>query len=206
MIWQFAMKSAATNTNSSQLKIGVLALQGGFYEHKCVLEDLDVSVQEVRTLADLQQVQGLVIPGGESTVMSMFLTQFGLRDAIIERNQAGELPILGTCAGAILLAKEVKADQKVQTLGLIDLTIERNAYGTQIASFVERLEFAGQMVEAMFIRAPRFKELGEGVEVLAERDGEPVAVRNGNVLALAFHPELVAEIAVHEYWLKSSGF
>ncbi len=191
--------------NQFAVNAGVLALQGGFAEHQAILDKLGVANQQVKTVEDLQKVQALIIPGGESTVMSKFLDIFNLRQPILERVAQG-MPIFGTCAGAILLANEIEADKKVQPLKLIDVVIKRNAYGSQIDSFVTELEFsalaAGQKIDGMFIRAPRFTNLGPNVEILSSYNGEPVLVRQSNILAGTFHPELVGETAVHEWFIK----
>lgn len=184
-------------------KVGVLAIQGGFIEHEAVLRSLGADVIQVRSRVDLAEVDKLVIPGGESTVMSQFLDKYDLGNVIVDRCQAGSLAVMGTCAGAILLAKEVKSDSKVEPLGLMDTVIERNAYGTQIDSFVTELDFAGELIKGMFIRAPKFLDIGSETEVLISHDNQPVLLRNESCLAATFHPELVGESAIHGYFLSN---
>lgn len=172
-------------------KIGVLSLQGAYRLHAEVLRDLDAEPVDVRTPEALSGVDGLVIPGGESTTMSFLLDSSGLREPLTRALRDG-LPALGTCAGMIMLDRE--------HLGVLDVSVRRNAFGRQLASFEADLDFDGEPVHAVFIRAPWVEEAGSGVEVLAEVDGHPVAVRQGNVLAVAFHPELTEEDRLHR-WL-----
>lgn len=194
------MQNAA---GKKQIRPGVLALQGGFVEHKQILQKLGYACLEVRTVEDLAQVTHLIIPGGESTVMSKFLWEFGLAEAIIARVKNADLAIMGTCAGAIVLASEVVGDQKVRSLNLLECQIQRNAYGRQLDSFVtEQIEFQGQKVAGMLIRAPRFLSYGLDVQVLASLESEPMVLRSGRVLVLPFHPELVSETVVHRYFLE----
>jgi 5'-phosphate synthase pdxT subunit len=174
--------------------IGVLALQGGFALHVAMLRDLGAEVREVRTTADLDGLDGLVIPGGESTTMTLGIEREGMAEPLVERVRAG-MPVLGTCAGLIMLDRD--------HLGLLDVRAERNAFGRQIRSFETDLEIEGRTVRAVFIRAPWVAEHGEDVEVLAEVDGHPVAVRQGHLLAVAFHPELCGETALHERFLET---
>ena len=194
------------------MTIGILAFQGDVIEHMCVCEHLGAHTQEVRSVQDLDACSALILPGGESTVISMFLTETGLRDAILSRVRGG-MPAYGTCAGAILLSKKViqpAGSKQVEPLGLIDVTIERNAYGRQAESFRGGIKVKVKVkakdiheewtewVEATFIRAPRIIETGPDVEVLAEYEGDPVLCRQGNVLVSTFHPELgTGESAVH---------
>jgi pyridoxal 5'-phosphate synthase pdxT subunit len=171
--------------------VGVLALQGGFAAHAAILEGLGAEVREVRTPADLEGLDGLVLPGGESTTMTLGVEREGLGEPLRSFGR----PVLGTCAGLIMLDRE--------HLGVLDVLARRNAFGRQLASFEEDLEVAGVgTVRAVFIRAPWVDELGEEVEVLAEVDGHPVAVRQGDVLAVAFHPELSGETRLHELFLE----
>jgi pyridoxal 5'-phosphate synthase pdxT subunit len=182
------------------VKVGVLALQGAAAKHAAMLARLGAEVVEVRTPAALAEVDALVIPGGESTTISMLLESSGLFEPLAERLEAG-LPVLGTCAGMILLASEIldgRDDQRC--FGAIDIEVRRNAFGRQLASFEAELSFEGAPLEAVFIRAPWVEDVGDGVEVLAEVDGHPVAVRQGNVLAVAFHPELADDPRLHQ-WL-----
>ncbi len=171
--------------------IGVLALQGGFEAHAKALERLGATVREVRTPSDMDGIEGLVIPGGESTTIGLGVEREGLAEPLVEFARSGK-PVLGTCAGMIMLDRE--------HLDVLDIGVRRNAFGRQLASFETELDFEGVPIHAVFIRAPWVEEVGEGVEVLAEVDGHPVAVREGNILAVAFHPELSGELALHR-WL-----
>ena len=172
--------------------VGVLALQGDFEAHCRVLSSLGVEARIVRSPRDLGGLDGLVIPGGESTTMTLGIEREGLAEPLRELIGGGA-PTLGTCAGLIMLDRD--------HLGLLDVRAERNAFGRQVRSFESDLEVDGVgAMRAVFIRAPWVAEAGEGVEVLAELDGHPVAVREGNVLAVAFHPELTGEARLHE-WL-----
>jgi 5'-phosphate synthase pdxT subunit len=171
--------------------IGVLALQGGFEAHAKALSRLGVSAREVRTPEDLEELDALIIPGGESTTIGMGVEREGLTEPLTEFVRSGR-PVLGTCAGMIMLDRE--------HLGLLDIAVRRNAFGRQLASFETDLEVDGTPIHAVFIRAPWVEEVGDGVEVLAEVDGHPVAVRQGNILAVAFHPELSGDLSLHE-WL-----
>ena len=171
--------------------IGVLALQGGFEAHAKSLARLDVEVREVRTPEDLEGLDALIIPGGESTTIGLGVEREGLGEPLIEFARSGK-PVLGTCAGMIMLDRD--------HLGVLDIGVRRNAFGRQLASFETQLQFEGAPLDAVFIRAPWVEDLGEGVEVLAEVDGHPVAVRQGNILAVAFHPELGKDLTLHR-WL-----
>ena len=171
--------------------IGVLALQGGFEAHAKALARLGVPAREVRTVDDLEGLDALIIPGGESTTMGLGVEREGLEEPLIDFARSGK-PVLGTCAGMIMLDRE--------HLGVLDIGVRRNAFGRQLASFEAELSFDGTPIDAIFIRAPWVEEVGDGVEVLAEVDGHPVAVRQGNILAVAFHPELGSDLSLHE-WL-----
>ena len=177
------------------MTVGVLALQGDFEAHRRVLEGLGAQVREVRTPADLEGVDGLVIPGGESTTMTLGIEREGLAEPLRELVRGG-VPALGTCAGLIMLDRA--------HLGLLDVTAERNAFGRQLHSFEEQLDLdgVGPDVPAIFIRAPWASEVGDDVDVLAEIDGHPVAIRQGNVLAVSFHPELNGETRLHQWLLR----
>jgi 5'-phosphate synthase pdxT subunit len=186
-------------------RIGVLALQGAVRPHAEVLRALGVEPVEVRVPADLVDVDGLVLPGGESTTMSFLLDSSGLRVPVAERLADG-MPAFGTCAGMILLASEVldgRPDQR--SFGVIDLTVRRNAFGRQRDSFEADLEIAGldRPFHAVFIRAPFVERVGPGVEVLAEVGGHPVLCRSGAILVGAFHPELSGDGRLHELFLDS---
>ncbi len=171
--------------------VGVLALQGGFEAHEKALRELGADVREVRVPADLRELDALVIPGGESTTITLGVEREGLAEPLVEFARSGK-PVLGTCAGMIMLDRD--------HLGVLDIGVRRNAFGRQLASFETDLAFEGETVHAIFIRAPWIEHVGEGVEVLAEVDGHPVAVRDGNVLAVAFHPELGTDLSLHR-WL-----
>ncbi|MBA3365008.1 MAG: pyridoxal 5'-phosphate synthase glutaminase subunit PdxT [Actinobacteria bacterium] len=172
--------------------IGVLAVQGNFREHAAVLRRLGADAVEVRKPEELDALDGLVIPGGESTAITRLIRAYGLEAAIRRFQQ----PLLGTCAGMILLDR--------QHLGLMDIDVERNAYGRQVASFEADLELSGEEkpLRGVFIRAPRVTALGPEVEVLAELDGEPVLLREGRFLVASFHPELTDDTRVHERFLE----
>ena len=177
--------------------VGVLALQGDFAAHGGVLRDLGAEVREVRVPADLEGLDGLVIPGGESTTMTLAIEREGL-DGPLRELVDGGLPVLGTCAGMIMLDAE--------HLGLADYTCRRNAFGRQVRSFEADLDIpgiAGEPVRAVFIRAPWIESHGDAVEVLAEVEGHPVAARQGRMLVISFHPEIAGETRVHELWLTS---
>jgi 5'-phosphate synthase pdxT subunit len=175
--------------------VGVLALQGGFAAHARMLRELGAEVREVRVPADLLGLDGLVLPGGESTTMTLGIEREGLAGPLGDLVRAGT-PVLGTCAGLIMLDRE--------HLGLMDITARRNAFGRQIRSFEADLEFPDldAPVHAVFIRAPWIEDAGEDVEILAEVDGHAVAAREGNVTVVAFHPELSGEQRLHERFLE----
>ncbi len=185
------------------MTVGVLALQGDFAEHIAVLRSLSVTAKEIRTAEALQTIDALIIPGGESTVMSQFLYQFGMAEVIVERAQNG-MPVYGTCAGAIIVAKKALGKNAPQTLGLIDIDVDRNAYGSQIQSFETPIEVKGvnRPVPVAFIRAPIISRVGLDVEVLASHEKKPILVRQGSVLAGTFHPEIRGETAIHELFLR----
>ncbi|PJI85653.1 pyridoxal 5'-phosphate synthase glutaminase subunit PdxT [Luteimicrobium subarcticum] len=194
------------------ITIGVLALQGDVREHRAALEEAGASTVAVRRPSELEAVDGLVLPGGESTTIDKLLRIFSLRDLLRERIAAG-LPVYGSCAGMILLADRVlggTSDQ--QTLGGLDVTVRRNAFGRQVDSFEADLSFDGlaEPVHAVFIRAPWIEEAGEGVEVLARIPsgypapvaGKIVAVRQGSLVATSFHPEITGDHRVHELFVR----
>ncbi|HET8957973.1 MAG TPA: pyridoxal 5'-phosphate synthase glutaminase subunit PdxT [Microcella sp.] len=187
--------------------VGVLALQGDVREHVASLRELGADVREVRSVADLEQVAGLVIPGGESSVIDKLSRIFGVRDAIRERIAAG-MPVYGTCAGLILLADElVDGIDGQQTFGGFDATVRRNAFGTQSDSFETDLAIPAlgeHPVHAVFIRAPVVERVGPDVEVLARLDdGRIVAIAQGTLLGTAFHPEVSGEQRFHERFLQT---
>ena len=173
-------------------RVGVLALQGAFREHARALRAAGADVVEVRLPEQLDGLDGLVSPGGESTTITKLAALYGLDDAI----RGFEGPVFGTCAGMILVDRS--------HLGLADLEVDRNAYGRQVASFEADLELNGEErpFRGVFIRAPRVRDVGPGVEVLAELDGEPVLLRDGRVLVAAFHPELTDDSRIHERFLE----
>lgn len=184
------------------MKVGILAVQGDFEAHGGMLSRLGVEHVFVRTPADLANVDGLLLPGGESTTHLKFLTEEGLLDAIRELARRGGA-LFGTCAGAILLAREVRNPPQT-SLGLADISVARNAYGRQVASEVRwgASKLRAAPLEMVFIRAPLIERVGSGVEVLAESEGRPVLVRQGKMLAATFHPELTGDTTVHEYFLQ----
>jgi len=182
--------------------VGILAVQGDFEAHRAVLTGLDVETREVRTPADLEGVEAVVLPGGESTTQLKILQEEGLFEALRGFAARGGA-IFGTCAGAILLAREV-INPAQASLGLVDITVLRNGYGRQVQSEVRWGCMAGreEPLEMVFIRAPVIERVGLDVEVLAEEGGQPVLVRQGNLLAATFHPELTSDPAVHQYFLE----
>jgi 5'-phosphate synthase pdxT subunit len=185
------------------LSIGVLALQGDFAEHLQVLSRLEVEGRPIRRPEELRGVAGLILPGGESTTIGTLMERFGLMEAVREFAHAGR-PIYGTCAGLILMAKEI-LDSEQPRLGLMDLTVQRNAYGRQVDSFEADIpvpRFGEPPLRAVFIRAPRIETVGREVDVLAEFEGKPVLVQQGPWLASAFHPELTSDVRVHRYFLQ----
>jgi 5'-phosphate synthase pdxT subunit len=182
-------------------RVGVLAYQGDVREHLAALAAVGAEPVEVRTLAELETVDALVLPGGESTVIGKLAARYGLLGPLRDR-LAGGLPALGTCAGMILLAREVEGPPQ-ELLGVLDARVRRNAFGRQVASFEAEVDVKGVdggPVSGAFIRAPWVADAGPAVEVLAEVDGKVVAVRQGNLLATAFHPELTGEVRLHR-WL-----
>jgi pyridoxal 5'-phosphate synthase pdxT subunit len=184
------------------VKIGILAVQGDFAAHAAMLEQLGAKTTEVRTPSDLEGCDGLILPGGESTTQLKFLQEEGLADKIVKFAEHGGA-IFGTCAGAILLAKDVKHPQQ-DSLNLMDMTVVRNAYGRQIASDVVMgpTTLKKEPLEMVFIRGPVIERAGPGVEVLAEYAGKPALVQRKNIMAATFHPELTDDTTVHEYFLR----
>lgn len=184
--------------------VGILAVQGNFAEHESIVRSLGVPVVQVRALADLIPCTHLIIPGGESTVMAKHLVISGLDEVIRKRVTERSLSVLGTCAGAILLAKKAVGKNAPATLELLDMDVDRNAYGAQVHSFDASLAIRGivEPVQAAFIRAPIIVRVGTGVEVLAEHEGHPVVVRSQNAWALTCHPELHGNTAIHALFLQ----
>ncbi|MGE5324334.1 MAG: pyridoxal 5'-phosphate synthase glutaminase subunit PdxT [Actinomycetota bacterium] len=186
------------------MKIGVLAIQGDYEAHKARLEQLGAQVMLVRKPEQLDAIDAIVIPGGESSTFLNFLVEHGFLEKL--RNFVSTKPTLGTCAGAILLAKEVENPPQ-QSLGALDIRIRRNAYGRQIDSSIKTAltKFGGGPLEMVFIRAPKIVGTGKDVEVLASESGDPVLVRQGRIMAATFHPELSPDTRVHEEFLKMLG-
>ena len=188
------------------MKVGVLALQGAFARHLQVLGALGAATTEVRTPDDLFEVDALVLPGGESTTMSMLLDSSGLHDAVANRITNG-MPVLGTCAGMILLARHVadgRPDQR--SFAAIDIDVQRNGYGRQVDSFEADLDVAGldEPFHGVFIRAPVVEWVGDGVEVLATFDSRPVLCRQGAVVVASFHPEMSGDGRIHGRFLDTA--
>ncbi|HEY6566021.1 MAG TPA: pyridoxal 5'-phosphate synthase glutaminase subunit PdxT [Actinomycetota bacterium] len=183
------------------IKAGVLALQGDFREHARALQGAGASVTEVRLPSDLSDVECLVIPGGESTTMGKLAHAYGLVEPVRDRAAAG-MPIFGTCAGMIVLARRVQGGEPL--FGLMDIGVQRNAYGRQVDSFEDDVTVEGieHPVRGVFIRAPRITDVGPGVRVLAEHEGTPVVLQEGALLVSSFHPELVGETGLHRYLLE----
>lgn len=183
--------------------IGILAIQGDFEKHKQAISKLGEEAVLVRTKAELDSCEGLIIPGGESTTLTNLLKKHGLWDEI--RVFASARPIFGTCAGLIILAARVNKNH-VQTLGLIDITVERNAYGRQVNSFIDDVEIningTEKHFEGVFIRAPRIVELGKGVVPLAHHNQDVVMAEQDNILVATFHPELTDDLLVHRYFVE----
>ena len=188
------------------MRIGVLALQGDVREHVDTLNRLSCEVVEVRKASDLEDLKGLVLPGGESTTISKLMDIFSVREPIKSFVESGNA-VFGTCAGMITLASEViDSASGQQSLGLMDISVRRNAFGSQLDSFEEVISFDGASLNVAFIRAPIVERVGKGVDVLSQlRDGTVVAVRQDNMLATSFHPEITGESFVHEYFLKMAS-
>jgi len=184
------------------MQVGVLALQGAFAAHSDCLTSIGVQSVEVRTPAQLASVDALLMPGGESSTMSQLLESSGLFDPIAARIADG-MPVFGTCAGMILLASEIldgRSDQR--SFSAIDISVRRNAFGRQVDSFEASINSSVGEFHGVFIRAPRIERVGVGVEVLGSINDEPVLVRQGNVLAASFHPELSNDARLHEYFVS----
>ena len=183
------------------MNIGILAVQGAFIEHEQILQKLGIQSMEIRCREDLKKpFDGLIIPGGESTVQGKLLKELEMFDTIKEMIEDG-MPVFGTCAGLILLAKSLENDSRTH-LGTMDITAVRNAYGRQRGSFYTEEDFADVgKIPMTFIRAPYIKSVGKDVEILAKADGNIVAARQGNQLVTAFHPELNSDTRVHSYFI-----
>ncbi len=185
------------------LTVGIVAFQGDFSRHISVFRELGVEARPIRRPEELTGVDGLVIPGGESTTIGMLMQRFGVLDRVRTEYARGALPIMGTCAGAILLAQRILNSDQVR-LGLLDMEIERNAYGRQVDSFEASLTvpvLGAEPVTGVFIRAPRIRSVGPAVNVLARFEESPVVVQDGSLLALSFHPELTGDYRIHAHFL-----
>jgi 5'-phosphate synthase pdxT subunit len=184
------------------VRIGILAVQGDFAAHAAMLRRLGLHSVEVRSVEDLRDCDGLILPGGESTTQLQFLQEEGLYEAIKKFAAEGR-GVFGTCAGAILLAREV-LNPAQESLGILDMSVLRNGYGRQVASdiFFGKSTLADTPLEMVFIRAPVIERVGERMEVLAEYAGKPALVQRGKILAATFHPELTEDITVHEHFVK----
>lgn len=186
------------------MKIGALALQGAFAEHIAVLEKLGVEAVEVRLPEQLERLDGLIIPGGESTTFSILMKVYRFADAILRLAKSG-FPIFGTCAGMIVLANGVTNDGGVEPVGAIAIKVKRNAFGRQVDSFEKELSIpvlGKKLFPGVFIRAPWIESVGKNVEVLAKLDDDTIiAARQGNILVTSFHPELTDDIRLHKYFL-----
>jgi len=188
------------------LIVGVLGLQGDFREHLWALQKLQVEAIVVKTVEDLRKVKGLIIPGGESTTIGRLARMTGIADELKKRVSEG-MPVYGTCAGMILLAKKIANYPTQYSFSLMDITVERNAYGRQVESFEAALDIPaiGGTFKAIFIRAPKIVECGKDVQILATYDGSPVLVQQDNLLAGSFHPELGEDLRIHQYFLRMVG-
>ena len=188
------------------MKVGILAVQGDFEAHAATLARIGADYVFVRTPRDLEGVDAVILPGGESTTQWKFLVEEGLDKSLLEHAAKGGA-IFGTCAGAVLLAREV-LNPAQQSLGLADITVIRNAYGRQLASEVRHgvTALSPKPIEMVFIRAPIIERVGPGVQVLAESEGQPVVIRQDHILIATFHPELTSDTTVHEYFLRMANF
>ena len=187
----------------SQLCVGVLALQGAFREHVAAVTRLGATAREVRQLKDIDGIDALIIPGGESTTMGKLLNEWNMLEPLRQRILDG-MPVYGSCAGLILLCREIENSDQPR-LGVLDATVRRNAFGRQVDSFETDLsipEIGADPIPAVFIRAPVITGMGAGVTVLAEVKGQAVAVRQNNILATSFHPELTPDTRMHSYFLS----
>ena len=182
------------------IKIGVLELQGNFESHHKILKKLGYDSVGVKNSSDLECLDGLVLPGGESTTMSLLIDSFNLRDSLLDFSK--NKPILGTCAGLILMAKNIENESKVNPLGILDITVDRNAYGRQIMSKKEQInmKFDSKLIDfqVTLIRAPKIKGVGNGIQVLLELGDSPIAIYNGMHMGLSFHPELNGVTLFHD--------
>ena len=187
----------------TELCVGVLALQGAFREHVAAVASLGATAREVRQLKDIDGIDALIIPGGESTTMGKLLNEWNMLEPLRQRILDG-MPVYGSCAGLILLCRDIENSDQPR-LGVLDATVRRNAFGRQVDSFETNLsipEIGADPLPAVFIRAPVITGVGAGVKVLAEVDGQAVAVRQNNILATSFHPELTPDTRMHSYFLS----
>lgn len=186
------------------VKIGVLAIQGDFREHKQMLQSLGVEAVEVRMPAHLEGLSGLIVPGGESTTIGMLAREYGLEGAVRVRIAEGSLAVWGTCAGAIWIAREIPQYPDQPRLGAMDISVQRNAYGRQVDSFEQdlRLEGFDGPFHAFFIRAPLILSVGEGVKVLSQHNDQIILAQQGKLLASTFHPELTQDSRLHQYFVQ----
>ena len=190
----------------SQLCVGVLALQGAFREHVAAVASLGATAREVRQLKDIEGIDALIIPGGESTTIGKLLNEWNMLEPLRQRILDG-MPVYGSCAGLILLCRDIENSDQPR-LGVLDATVRRNAFGRQVDSFETNLsipEIGAAPLPAVFIRAPVITGVGAGVKVLAEVNGQAVAVRQNNILATSFHPELTPDTRMHSYFLSFCG-
>ena len=190
----------------TELCVGVLALQGAFREHVAAVTRLGATAREVRQLKDIDGIDALIIPGGESTTMGKLLNEWNMLEPLRQRILDG-MPVYGSCAGLILLCRDIENSDQPR-LGVLDATVRRNAFGRQVDSFETNLsipEIGADPLPAVFIRAPVITGVGAGVKVLAEVNGQAVAVRQNNILATSFHPELTPDTRMHSYFLSFCG-
>jgi len=188
------------------MTIGILALQGDVAKHEQSIGALDVKSIRVRTTSELNTIDGLIIPGGESTTIGKLLVRFSMFDRLKKLIEAG-LPVYGTCAGIILLAKDIEQYDQIK-IGLLDITVQRNGYGPQIESFETDISapvLGEERVKAVFIRAPIITRIGKNVEVLSTFENKPILVKEKNLLGGTFHPELAGEVRIHKYFIAMIG-
>lgn len=184
------------------MKIGILALQGAFLEHKKILDKLGVTSIYIKEKSQLEEIDGIILPGGESTTMGKLMREFDLLEPLKEKIING-MPVFGTCSGLILLAKRLANDDTVH-LGVMDIVVKRNGYGRQLGSFqcLGSIKGIEKKIEMVFIRAPYVEVVGEGVEVIGEVEGKIIAVKEKNMLGISFHPELTEDTTLHKYFLN----
>lgn len=184
------------------MKIGILALQGAFLEHKKILDKLGVTSIYIKEKSQLEEIDGIILPGGESTAMGKLMREFDLLEPLKEKIING-MPVFGTCSGLILLAKKLANDDTVH-LGVMDIVVKRNGYGRQLGSFqcLGSIKGIEKKIEMVFIRAPYVEVVGEGVEVIGEVEGKIIAVKEKNMLGISFHPELTEDTTLHKYFLN----